>query len=220
MQVSWSSFFTKDEGQTLCTICKNQLAEIKGETCDICDRPLEQLDPQYVINNRCNDCIRWEEDPEWKGYLHKNTSLFLYNDFLKDLISQFKFRGDYELVKAFSKPLQEKVGNYDYFVPIPLSSERHFERGFNQSEALIRAAGKEPTQLLQRKHSEKQSKKSRMDRIYIAQVFELIEQTYFRGKTILLIDDIYTTGSTLRHAAKILKNAGAAEVCSLTLARS
>jgi competence protein ComFC len=218
-KVSWSSFFTKDEEKYLCSVCEKRLVVIKGETCELCDRPLAHLESQYIRDNRCYDCIRWEEDLEWAGYLNKNTSIYVYNNFLKDIISQFKFRGDYELVKAFSKPLREKVGSFDYLVPIPLSTERQFERGFNQSEALIREAGLRPTQILQRKHSDKQSKKSRNERIHIEQVFQLIENTNFTGKTILLIDDIYTTGSTLRQAAKILIKAGAKSVSSLTLAR-
>lgn len=218
-KISWSSFFTKEEVKYLCSACEDRLVEIKRETCELCDRPLAQLEPQYIRNNRCYDCVRWEEDPDWAGYLNKNTSIYVYNDFLKELIGKFKFRGDYELVKAFSKPLRERVSSYDYLVPIPLSSERQFERGFNQSEALIREAGFEPTHLLKRKHSEKQSKKSRSERIHIEQVFDLIEKANYNEKTILLIDDIYTTGSTLRHAAKILIKAGANSVSSLTLAR-
>lgn len=217
---NWSSFFAKPTETYLCLGCESQLIKIEGETCDICNRPLEKLEPQYVINNRCHDCVRWEEDSEWGGYLQKNTSLYLYNDFLKDIISQYKFRGDYVLAKIFSNRIQQKLPLNVLLVPIPLSVERQFERGFNQSEALIIEAGHSPTHLLTRTHSEKQSKKSRHDRIHIPQVFRLEEGRGIADKNILLIDDIYTTGSTLRHAAKILMHAGAKSVSSLTLARS
>lgn len=69
-----------------------------------------------------------------------------------------------------------------------------------------------------RTHSEKQSKKSRYERIHAQQVFQVCSEEV-QGKRILLLDDIYTTGSTLRQAAKVLKSAGAIEVKSLTLAR-
>ena len=78
-------------------------------------------------------------------------------------------------------------------VPIPLSPERLQERGFNQAEALIVEAGLQSANLLKRTHSEKQSKKSRSDRIHVPQVFSL-EPTTLEGKRILLVDDIYTTG--------------------------
>lgn len=217
---NWSSFFTVKTTTYLCPICEAQLIKIEGDTCNICNRPLEKLEPQFVINNRCLDCVRWEEDEEWKGYLLKNQSLYEYNTFLKEIISQYKFRGDYILAKIFSTKIQQKLLSDTLFVPIPLSAKRQYERGFNQSEALIVAAGHSPTHLLERTHSEKQSKKSRNKRIHIPQVFQMKEGRDVADKAILLIDDIYTTGSTLRHAAKILMQAGAKSVSSLTLARS
>ncbi|MEQ2527522.1 phosphoribosyltransferase family protein [Bacillaceae bacterium CLA-AA-H227] len=220
LSTNWSSFFTSPTETYLCRTCRSQLIEIEGETCDICSRSLEKLDPQYVINKRCLDCVRWEQDDEWKGYLLKNKSLYEYNDFLKEIISQYKFRGDYILAKIFSNRIQQKLPPDALLVPIPLSSERQFERGFNQSEALIFEAGHSPIHLLERTHTEKQSKKSRHDRIHIPQVFQMKEGKDVANKDILLIDDIYTTGSTLRHAAKILMQSGAKSVSSLTLARS
>jgi competence protein ComFC len=220
-QISWSAFFTKDVPRYLCENCTEQLEKIHGKVCEICSRPLEGLDSQYVMGDRCYDCVRWEKDANWQGCLRKNHSLYVYNDFLKAVLSQFKFRGDYILSKAFAEKILQKLvpADYDFLVPIPLSSERLYERGFNQSEALIKEAGLEPTRLLHRIHSEKQSKKSRSERIHLTQVFQLREGVDVAGKKILLIDDIYTTGSTLRHAAKVLKEAGAEEISSLTLAR-
>jgi competence protein ComFC len=136
-------------------------------------------------------------------------------------MARYKFRGDYILAKIFAdyiKGILQKI-NPDFFVPIPLSEERLYERGFNQAEALLTVSGFTPSKILTRAHSEKQSKKSRTERIHIPQVFQIDDQRDLIGKKVLLIDDIYTTGSTLRHAAKLLKKAGAKRVQSLTLAR-
>ncbi len=220
--ISWSTFFTKREEKLLCSTCQEQLEEITGKRCDICSRSLESIDAQYVVGARCSDCVRWESDSEWQGYLAGNLSIYLYNDFLKEIISQYKFRGDYLLAKVFAQKLKTSIRmlHADYLVPIPLSTERQFERGFNQAEALLREAGLHSTHLLQRTHGEKQSKKSREDRIHLPQIFQLTDSFVISGKRILLIDDIYTTGSTLRHAAKLLRKAGADYVFALTLARS
>lgn len=220
--ISWSTFFSKREEELVCPSCQEQLEEITGKRCDICSRPLERIDAQYVVGTRCSDCVRWENDSEWQGYLAGNLSIYLYNDFLKEIISQFKFRGDYILAKVFAQKLKASIRTLrtDYLVPIPLSTERQFERGFNQAEAFLREAGLHSTHLLQRIHGEKQSKKSREDRIHLPQIFQLTDSFVISGKRILLIDDIYTTGSTLRHAAKLLKKAGAGDVFALTLARS
>ncbi|WP_330218383.1 ComF family protein [Sporosarcina globispora] len=164
--------------------------------------------------------MRWNHEEDWSGLLDKNVSLFMYDDFLKETIARCKFRGDYILARAFSPFIRERLKNmdFDYLVPIPLSPERLYERGFNQSAALIHEAGFTVTELLKRIHSEKQSKKSRQERIHQKQVFELIPAD-IENKVILLIDDIYTTGSTLYYAAKILKIGGASSICSITLAR-
>lgn len=216
--VSWSRLFSVEKEELLCSTCEGRLERIDGECCRVCSRPFSQLDEQFRHDDLCNDCVRWEADPDWKGYLDQNVSLFQYNDFLKEVIARFKFRGDYIIAKAFSEPLKQELSklSFDFLVPIPLSEERLYERGFNQAEALLTLAGYTPAPLLTRLHSEKQSKKSRTERIHVPQVFQVSENVSGR---ILLVDDIYTTGSTLRHAAKILKEAGAERVQSITLAR-
>lgn len=220
-EVSWNSIFGNDERNLVCGDCKQKLSPIVGEKCSICGRPFSSLDAEYRFDSVCYDCKRWEEDERWAGSLDKNISLYNYEDFIKEVIARYKFRGDYILAEVFATDVQKvfKGIEFDYLVPIPLSEERLYERGFNQAEAIIRTAGFEPANLLTRIHTEKQSKKSRVERIHLVQVFKLESNLDLTSKTILLIDDIYTTGSTLRHAAKLLKENGAAEVYSLTLAR-
>ncbi|GLB60203.1 ComF family protein [Cytobacillus sp. NCCP-133] len=219
--VTWSSLWSKPEENDLCKKCSEKLNFIEGEACEKCSRPFSGLDPRYRTGNLCHDCTRWNEDPEWGSSLERNQSLFLYDDFLKEAIARYKFRGDYILARAFSPFIKSKLQtlDFDLLVPIPLSSERLYERGFNQSAALIREAGFTAAEMLKRTHAEKQSKKARNERIHLQQVFQRIADHDAENKKIILIDDIYTTGSTLYHAAKILKEAGAASVCSLTIAR-
>lgn len=219
--LSWQSLFTKKESPNICEECKGNFALVIGEVCVKCGRPFAYLEEGFCAGDMCLDCKRWEEDEYWSGSLDQNRSLYRYTDFTKEVVAKFKFRGDYVLAEVFAKDLSQALQafQYDYIVPIPLSEERLYERGFNQAEALIHASGFESTQLLSRIHTEKQSKKSRSERIHIEQVFKLETDLNLNSKTILLIDDIYTTGSTLRHAAKIFKDNGAAKVYSFTLAR-
>ncbi|MDN3019026.1 ComF family protein [Paenibacillus sp. BSR1-1] len=219
--ISWRAMISVEKEHSICTACESKLEKIEGETCHICCRPFIYLDEKFRHGNLCNDCTRWEEDPEWQGFLDKNISLFLYNDFLKEVLAKFKYRGDYALVKVFSELMKDKLIKMepDLFVPIPLSDERLYERGFNQAKAILLVSGFTPSEIITRIHTEKQSKKSRSERIHLPQVFKLCQDLNLKDKNIVIIDDIYTTGSTLRHAARLLKGAGAAAIQSLTIAR-
>lgn len=220
-EMTWSALIREPDPQYLCRDCEKQLSLIQAPNCQKCSRSLNKLTSEFIKGNLCLDCYRWEEDPKWSAVLEKNISFYEYNSFLKELLARFKFRGDYVLAKIFSQKIVNtlKSVEYDYIVPIPLSTERLKERGFNQAAALAQEANLETINLITRKHSEKQSKKSRQERIHIEQVFHLKEDKSINGKKIILIDDIYTTGSTLRQAAKLLKSAGAGTVTAITIAR-
>ncbi|WP_253701610.1 ComF family protein [Bacillus sp. FJAT-27445] len=218
---SWSSLFAKTRENPICDSCSKSLERVGGDICQICGRPFSAYDVTFRVKELCGDCSRWEKDDLWAGLLDRNRSLYVYNDFLKEVIARYKYRGDYILARAFSNLAAVEIQKMkpDIVVPIPLSPERQYERGFNQAEAVIREAGLPYQQLLARIHGEKQSKKSRNERINVPQVFRLTESSGFAAKKILLVDDIYTTGSTLRHAAKLLKEGGAGEISSFTIAR-
>ncbi|WP_160722697.1 ComF family protein [Bacillus sp. USDA818B3_A] len=219
--IGWVALFSKEKEPLLCPACEGKLEKIEGETCRICARPFHDLPESFRDGDLCHDCTRWEENLEWQGFLEKNHSLYVYNDFLKELIATYKFRGDYVLAKIFAEHFKKEISRIvpDLLVPIPLSDERLYERGFNQAAAVLTFAGLTPAGILTRIHSEKQSKKSRAERIHIPQVFKINPDAEIEGKKILLIDDIYTTGSTLRHGAKLLKEAGAESIQSFTISR-
>jgi competence protein ComFC len=216
---SWKGLFYRVP-PFLCTECEKQLVKIEGKRCSGCSRSMEELSPDFIKEEQCLDCERWESDSEWKGVLRQNESLYQYNDFLKEYLARYKYRGDHVLAKPFAHILKNYIEKreFDIVIPIPLSNERLYERGFNQSTALLEEAEVRPSFLLTRSHSEKQSKKTRKERLQQEQVFQLGEGDV-KGKSVLLFDDIYTTGTTLRQAAKLLKEEGAAEVSSFTLAR-
>jgi competence protein ComFC len=215
---TWTSVFLMKE-IVACEECTHMLKQISGTTCPTCCRPQD-------TEELCHDCQRWDNQPQWKQILDKNTSAFEYNDVMKEVLSTFKFRGDAALVNVFKQPFIERYKdklsglNFDYTVPIPLSNERLYERGFNQAKLLADLLPLPQLEILQRTHLEKQSKKSRNERLSSSNVFSVIESSKIRNKKILLVDDIYTTGSTLRHAAKQLVDNGAKNVSSFTLIRS
>lgn len=208
-KMSWGALFQRDT-RLLCEQCDAGLLRI-DDGCPGCSR-------MGMVGDLCRDCREWNDNPEWSGVLEKNVSLFQYNEFMKEVLARYKYRGDYVLAKALASFMPPAIPKADLLVPIPLSAERLYERGFNQSKAILTEAGLPCHELLTRVHTEKQSKKTRRERMTGSQVFRLPE-TDLSGKNILLIDDIYTTGTTVRHAAILLKKAGAREVSSFTIAR-
>jgi len=221
---SWEALIGFKASPLLCQDCEGKLVRIKGEICRICGRAFSVFPEQYRQGDCCFDCIRWEENENWAGVLQQNRSLYVYNDYMKEMIAKLKYRGDAEIVKAFYPVWSsefKKISRDAILVPIPLSEERHYERGFNQAEHLAGGLKKQAESLLKRKtHEEKQSKKTRAERLSQKEYpFEVIDSVKVKDQKVILVDDVYTTGSTLRYAAKVLIEAGAIEISSITLAR-
>ncbi|WP_226670824.1 ComF family protein [Metabacillus litoralis] len=217
-QVTWTDLLLPSNQRT-CDDCYSSLQKITGPTCCICFRPQES-------DGICYDCQRWNDDINWQNIIQRNVSVFQYNEGMKNVLASYKFRGDAELVKVFQNDFLNSYKKYfttykiDATVPIPLSDERLYERGFNQAKLLADLLPLPQLHVLQRTHHEKQSKKSRQQRITASNVFSLKNSSIISNKKLLLIDDIYTTGSTLRQAAKILLDSGADKIYCLTLIRS
>lgn len=214
---------TVKQEDVLCDVCRRSFSLIEGDICDRCGRSFSLLDETYRQGECCADCLRWQQDDEWSGMLTKNRSVYVYDDFMKEVVSRWKFRGDYALVEAFRIDVRREFFRHfsseSLLIPIPLSRERLYERGFNQAKALADLLFLPVFDVLERHDSEKQSKKSRYERLRTAP-FRLHAGGQLQGKSVVIIDDIYTTGSTVYHAARLLKEAGACDVCSFTLIRA
>ncbi len=223
VSISWTTLFGLREDDTLCEKCRQSLTIISGEICRVCGRMLEMAQAEYVDGNICVDCMRWQEDLNWK-LPFQNRSLYVYDEPMKQFISRYKFRGDAMLIEAIRadwKRLWERQKlPQALIVPVPLSDARMYERGFNQSRVLAELLEVELSDILTRPYDyEKQSKKSRKERLSTGTVFELKKGIDIKKATAIIIDDIYTTGMTVRQAAKTLYEHGAHHVSSLTLAR-
>jgi len=211
-RLNWKRLFFLSESKSLCSTCADKLNIIQGKRCQMCSR---QSDEPV-----CSDCIYWQRrDPS----LSFNHSVFGYNERMQNMIARWKYRGDYILGDAFEKAFRKEFKRIKFdrdaiLVPIPLSEERLFERGFNQAQILADFLPMSTHAILKRVHSEKQSKKTRYERLASQNPFKL-DQPVNTNTKVILIDDIYTTGTTLRHAATSLKTGGASDVCAYTLIR-
>jgi len=196
---------------SLCPSCQDRLTPITGNRCPDCGR-------QQATRTVCHDCERWQAAPL------KNHALFRYDAGMKAYMQQYKFQGDYALRKALQAPLSRALSRqtYDILVPIPIDQQTWRTRGFNQVTGWLRDQPYYQALVVKNDHKERpQSAKTRAERLLTPQPFQLVEQVapVLIGQRVLLLDDVYTTGRTLRHAADQIYLGGAKTVTSLTLAR-
>ncbi|WP_242216753.1 ComF family protein [Bacillus cereus group sp. BfR-BA-01380] len=221
---SWFSFFIEQDKRAVCTYCEQKFSYIIGDICADCGRSFQCLADEYKKGEYCQDCLRWRQDPYFQHVYVKNRSVYVYNDWMKEVLARFKFRGDAALVQIFASAFANTFRQYfphcNCIVPIPLSLPRQYERGFNQAE-LLAACLSIPVMKtsLMRSDAEKQSKKTRAERLRRSRSFYFAAEESFHGKNIVLIDDVYTTGITVRQAAQCFYERGAKNVSSLTLCR-
>jgi len=152
-----------------------------------------------------------------------------YAGALRRLIHLLKYRGVRTLAEPFGRwlahalPLDERV---DLVVPVPLHWWRRYWRGYNQAEILAKEIARRTGLLysgdaLRRVRSTPPQAQMTLSqrRKNVTAAFAVPDAEVVRGKTILLLDDVLTTGATLGACAKALKKAGARRVVALTLAR-
>ncbi|HSH89485.1 MAG TPA: ComF family protein, partial [Ramlibacter sp.] len=148
------------------------------------------------------------------------------------LVAQYKFNGQAGWAQAFAtlmrsapwvEPALDAAG---LVLPMPLSSERLAERGFNQALALARclAPAKTDAQLLLRvRHSPAQvtlDRRQRLANVKGAFAIEPLRALEVKGKAVVLVDDVMTSGASIFTAARVLRQAGAAHITALVLART
>jgi competence protein ComFC len=227
----------------LCTTCAQQLEQLK-EGCISCNR-MKCQDVHIAAQDehgawQCYDCYRWKEwekEQKLATLLEANISAIAYNEWTQEQIARFKYRKDERFAWFFAsliiKRCQEAFPmmadpKIDLVIPVPLSTERLHERGFNQAAKLAQLVASYyqlpfvERVILRRNDDQKQSKKGREARMedllrkFIKDPQQMVD---ISNKSVLLIDDIYTTGATVYAACAILKQLGAKRIISLTLAR-
>ncbi|MDB5106130.1 MAG: putative amidophosphoribosyltransferase [Fibrobacteres bacterium] len=158
--------------------------------------------------------------------------LFRMGPQLSTLIHGFKYRHMRRNIRflcsylRYRRDLAEWAGEFDALVPIPIHAVRRRERGYNQAEEIARAASPYlglpvfAHALGRTRATVSQTKLNREDRrSNLEKAFACRDPEGIRGKRLLLVDDVYTTGATVGRCAELLMEAGAASVGVLALAR-
>lgn len=128
---------------------------------------------------------------------------------------------DVLLAKVFREEIYYNLKNRkEMIVPIPMHPEKLKERTFSHVDELLKEARIPYVHLLEKITTETQGGKTRKERMNTPQIFKLKKTVQVEGKEILLVDDIYTTGTTIRHAKRVLIEGGAKSVKAFTLIKS
>lgn len=207
----------------ICTCCEKKLQIITEPRCKKCSKPIEQDQCEY-----CSDCERKDYHFE-HGY-----SLWVYDSGIKKSIADFKYCYKKEYANYYIEEITKQYGDAitslspDVLVPVPIHKSKFRERGYNQAEILANGIGRElnipvlPHLLIRNKKTlpQKQlSDKERLKNLQEAFIFNEKEVSDFPNELnkILLVDDIYTTGSTIEACTNVLMGHGIKHVYFITL---
>lgn len=206
----------------LCTECAKGLAPRTGGYCPGCAELFEDASaPVYL----CGECRR--RRPPWSGIGFVGP----YRGVLKEMIHEFKFSGRFDRARVLQELLarayfRHGLGFPDMLVPVPLHPARLRWRGFNQSLELARFLGRVlqvpvvGEALVRQRNTVAQSTLTRSERLSnLKGAFDACPELC-RGRNIVLVDDVMTTGSTLRTCAAALRRGGAGRVEILVLGRA
>lgn len=205
--------------RALCDRCVERFAQPRSR-CTRCALPVSQG------VDTCGACLR---HPPPLDACH---SAVAYDFPWSSLITQFKFNGQAGWARSFavlmrSTPwVEPALEQADIAVPMPLAPERLAERGFNQSLELAKhlaPARVDAGLLIRIRHTPAQSaldRKARIANVKGAFAAEPIRAAEVRGKRIVIVDDVMTSGASMFAAAQALRDAGAARVTGIVLART
>ena len=211
------------EPHALCGTCWSALTFLSHPCCDVCGHPFDFDVPDRTL---CGACAR-RQPP-----FDRARSALLYDDQSRDLVLRFKHSDSTEMTTLLAKWMygagRDLVEAADVIVPVPLHWTRLFQRRYNQAALLAHEIGKLAETnvlidgLVRKRKTPSQGRLSRLARARNVQgafASPPRRRSKLVGKHVLLIDDVYTTGATVRTAAKVLKRAGCASVDVLVLAR-
>ena len=209
-----------EEGSSFCDDCSGALVEVSSPMCPRCGLPFEGAGPDHL----CGECIT---SPPAFGQL---VAVYQYGGPAADAVMRLKYGKRTHLAKPLGEMIHSvtmAISKVDLVVPVPLHPKRLRKRGFNQSVLLaipIASALKarlETKSIKRIRDTDPQAGQSRDDRREnIKGAFSVTCKRRFNDKQVLLVDDVVTTGTTVREVAKVIMAAGAASVSVAAFARA
>lgn len=208
-----------DGGEKLCDACRRKIRKITEPRCKRCSKPISDMEKEL-----CDDCR------SRSFFVERGYALYPYDKCMQKAVINFKYRGELSGGEYFSGELVQHYGRWiekispDVIIPVPVHKKRLRFRGFNQAEYMAEQIGRQlgitvDGDYLVRVGETKPQKnldvKARIENLQKG--FEIRKDVQKNYRTILLFDDIYTTGATLEACGKVLKKAGTDNIYFLCL---
>jgi len=203
----------------VCSACLSKVRIVGEPYCLKCGKQLSAEAEEY-----CTDCTCHSH------FFERGRSLFVYENIVRESVYRFKYGGRREYARAYAYLAERQLGDFirsvnpDVLIPVPLHSKRLYKRGYNQAELLAKEIGRRMgipilTDVVKRVQNTQPQKE-----LDVAQRQNNLKKAFKINRndvklyTTIIIDDIYTTGSTMDALSALLKEAGAERVFFLCLA--
>lgn len=200
-------------GTVVCEDCEKNINEFK---INLLEKEILEVNFQNKYEKSSNS-----SNNKNKRIIVNKFYIYKYDGIIRNLLIKYKFNDASYLRELFAKLILKNkkvcrfLENYDIIIPVPISKKRRMERGYNQTELIVKFIEKELTNnriqkikvdtgsLIKIKNTKPQSKSNLKDRINnVKGVYKLINEEKIKGKKIVIFDDIYTTGSTIKECIK------------------
>lgn len=204
--------------QRMCGACRQRVHYLTAPFCCRCGKKLADEEAEY-----CGDCRRRQH------LFTAGRALYQYED-IASALYRFKYGGRREYALFFGRELAQQLGGYirglqpDGLVPVPMYAGKRRRRGYNQAQLLTEALGKElgipvyPDLVIRNRNTKPLKELNPEERVNNLKKAFNLRQNGVKLKTIILIDDIYTTGSTMDQISAVLLAGGCQKIYSIVLA--
>ena len=204
-----------DKGEHICKSCSKKQIFIKEPTCYSCGKPMKNHEKEY-----CSDCRQHPKNFE------RGMGLCIYQKPVTNSLAAIKYKNERKFVKYYLEEIQKRKYRdllqlkIDVIIPVPIHRKKRRKRGFNQAEIFANGIAEmlnKPmyTKIVERIHDTKKQLNPGERKSNLKKAFRGNLKEYQRAgmpKRVLLVDDIYTTGSTAEAVTAALKQLGIREV--------
>lgn len=197
--------------------------------CKICFKPIEDNSFHSLLFGKttiCESCYL-KSEPEFIEFKESGVNclaIYEYSDYIRKLLYQFKGANDYELNSTFFDYilpyLKLKFHGY-YIIPVPSSKSHNQNRGYNQVIEMFKFLDLPILDYLEKTKESKQSSLSYKERFKSADLFDYgSKATSLAGKKVVIVDDVYTSGTSLRACIDLIKRLRPKKIKALLLAKT